>query len=355
MINTEPGADPTQAVTVAAPVGHGPEDPPTQVLETVVREHDQGPPTVTIPKAGARESAAALRRATGHHLPTIFTWIRNIGAIILLFVAWQLWGTAIAEHHAQATLRTQFDALVHSHPPTAVGGQALIPITTHVSNPPEGTVVAELSIPAIDLNQFVVSGTATDDLAKGPGHYIGSAAPGQAGNVAIAGHRTTHGAPFNRLAELKQGDPIILTNTSDQHFTYVVAETPFPVSPSDVSVLDNFGDNRITLTTCNPEFSAAQRLIVVGKLLNQGARYAGPVRSAPVPYQIVNGATASWRLALFPLVLLEVGLLVALGLTNRRWAAFYGHVGGWLILAPIWVAGFYLLFQTLTNFLPPSL
>ena len=208
VINTEPGADPTQAVTVAAPVGHGPEDPPTQVLETVVREHDQGPPTVTIPKAGARESAArVLRRATGHHLPTIFTWIRNIGAIILLFVAWQLWGTAIAEHHAQATLRTQFDALVHSHPPTAVGGQALIPITTHVSNPPEGTVVAELSIPAIDLNQFVVSGTATDDLAKGPGHYIGSAAPGQAGNVAIAGHRTTHGAPFNRLAELEAGRP----------------------------------------------------------------------------------------------------------------------------------------------------
>lgn len=353
MINAEPDADPTEVVPVVPPADQELNGPPT---ETVVREHDGEVPTVVVPAVGARDSVpVAIRRATHHHLPTVFTWVRNIGAIILLFVAWQLWGTAIAEHHAQASLRTQFEALVHSHPPANAGGRSLIPITTHVPDPPEGTVVAELNIPAIGLNQFVVSGTATDDLAKGPGHYIGSAAPGQAGNVAIAGHRTTHGAPFNHLAELKPGEPIILTNTSDQHFTYVVAATPFAVSPSDVSVLDNFGDDRITLTTCNPEFSASQRLIVVGKLLAQGSRHALPPAATPVPYQIVNGATASWRWALLPVVLLEVGLLAALGLYNRRLAAFYGQVGGWLILAPIWIAGFYLLFQTLTNFFPPSL
>jgi len=356
-----PETDPTavvEAVTAAREDG-----PVTEVLETVVRGGDGevGAPTVTVPTSVAQAVSARiapLGRSAHHHLPTIFTWVRNIGAVILLFVAWQLWGTAIAEHHAQSTLQTQFEALIHSHPaPTTTtrGGSTLIPVTTHVPNPPEGAVVAELNIPAIGLNQFVVSGTATADLAKGPGHYIGSAAPGQAGNLAIAGHRTTHGAPFNHLAELKLGDPIILTNTSDQHFTYVVAEAPFPVSPSDVSVLDNFGDNRITLTTCNPEFSASQRLIVVAKLLGQGSRHAAPGAATPVPYQILNGATASWRLNLLPLVLAEVGVLVALGLGNRRLAAFYGPVGGWLILTPIWVAGFYALFQTLTNFFPPSL
>ena len=95
--------------------------------------------------------------------------------------------------------------------------------------------------------------------------------PGQAGNVAIAGHRTTHGAPFNRLAELAIGDPIYLTTSSGQQLTYIVSAVPVPVSPRDVSVLNNFGDNRVTLTTCNPEYSAVQRLIVVAAYLPPGA------------------------------------------------------------------------------------
>ena len=71
--------------------------------------------------------------------------------------------------------------------------------------------MAKLQIPAIGLDEIVVSGTAESDLAKGPGHYVGTAAPGQAGNVAIAGHRTTNGAPFNRLGQLAIGDKIFLT------------------------------------------------------------------------------------------------------------------------------------------------
>ena len=67
--------------------------------------------------------------------------------------------------------------------------------------------MAHLQVPKIGLDEFVVSGTNEADLAKGPGHYLGTAMPGQAGNVAIAGHRTTHGAPFNRLAELAIGRP----------------------------------------------------------------------------------------------------------------------------------------------------
>ncbi len=291
-----------------------------------------------------------------YHLPTVFTWIRNIGAIILLFVAWQLFGTAIGEHHAQDALRSQFDALIHAAAPHRAG-QTLIPATVQVPQPAEGSVVAEIDVPAIGVNQFVVSGTATDDLSKGPGHYIGTAMPGQAGNIAIAGHRTTHGAPFNRLGDIVVGDQIILTNTKDQHFTYVVSEPPYPVSPSDVSVLGNFGDDRITLTTCNPEFSAAQRLIVVGELEQPGKKLLvrPPHQAASVPYRVVNSATANWKWGLLPVVLLELAVLVLLGLFNKRLATFYGRFGGWMILMPIWLACLCLFFESATSLFPPSI
>jgi sortase A len=296
----------------------------------------------------ARAETAAIPRWA-----TIFTWVRNVGLIILLFVAWQLWGTSIAQHHEQGVLKSEFETSVKAHK-TAHGGAAakLIAAGALVNQPAEGSVVGHLQIPAIGVDQYVVSGTATDDLAKGPGHYIGTAMPGQAGNVAIAGHRTTDGAPFNELGHLTIGDKIDLTSLSGQQFTYSVSQPPVPVSPTDTSVLSDFGDNRITLTTCNPEYSAAQRLIVVGKLV-QGVR-SPTARSKPVTYHVVNPATASWRWNEFPIVGAVLIALILLGLANRRLRAQFGPVGQWIILTPIWLAGLYLLFVTLTSFLPAS-
>ena len=141
--------------------------------------------------------------------------------------------------------------------------------------------MAELQIPAIGVDQFVVSGTDATELSKGPGHYVGTAVPGQAGNVAIAGHRTTNGAPFNRLGQLVRGDRIILTTTSGEHLTYVVSGTPQAVSPSDVAVLNYFGDNRITLTTCTPGVlrgaTADRRGDAPIRRIPQGARLAAHV------------------------------------------------------------------------------
>jgi sortase A len=287
-------------------------------------------------------------------LATVFTWIRNIGAIILLFVGWQLWGTAIAQHHAQATLQSQFQAEVaaHRHVTPPKSGPTLIAATANLPQPAEGSVIARLEIPKIGLDQYVVMGTAEADLDKGPGHYIGTALPGQAGNVAIAGHRTTQGAPFNRLGQMAHGDLIILTTTSGQVFRYVVSQNPVAVSPSDVAVLNDFGDNRVTLTTCNPEYSATQRLIVVGELRQKSH---SAVKTQTVAYHVVNPDTASWNWALLPIVLLEVGLLSLLGVGNRRFRGWYGGSGRWLILLPVWAAGLYLLFQSLTSLLPPSI
>lgn len=116
---------------------------------------------------------------------------------------------------------------------------------------------------------YVVEGVSLDMLRRGPGHYPDSVAPGEDGNFAIAGHRTTHGAPFYHLDELQTGDEIHVMDRSGRQWRYVVRET-MVVAPSDVWVVDQdpLGDGYplLTLTTCHPRFSAAQRYIVFAGL-----------------------------------------------------------------------------------------
>jgi LPXTG-site transpeptidase (sortase) family protein len=336
------------SVTLDLPVGGA-------VTVAEPAEDEQLLPAPEVAVEGTRQPEA-VRRSVRHHSGwfKFFTWLEVIGAIMILFVVWQLWGTSIAQGRAQDQLKTQFDALrAHHHPPKATAaGPSLIAAGVRSPAPPDGSVVAELQIPAIGVDQYVVEGTTTDDLSKGPGHYTGTAAPGQAGNVAIAGHRTTHGAPFNRLGDLRKGDRIILTSTSDETLTYIVAGTPAAVSPGDVSVLNYFGDDRITLTTCNPEFSSTQRLIAVGELK---AKDSKPVKLPKhVAYHVSNTGTNSWEWSLLPVVGIEVCLLVLLGMTYRRFDFWFGRVGQWIILVPLWAVGLYLLFDTLTKFLPAS-
>jgi LPXTG-site transpeptidase (sortase) family protein len=315
------------------------------------------PTFLNTPPAGARapRTATRLEHRRRERWLTIASWVRNLGAIILLFVGWQLWGTAITQHHDQSALQKQFVAKVHHTVTKPPRGFSLTPASTPTTDPPQGSVMAQLQIPAIGLNQYVVSGTDADDLAKGPGHYLGTAMPGQAGNVAIAGHRTTHGAPFNRLAQLAVGDPIYLTTLSGQRLTYIVSATPYPVQPTNVTVLNNFGDDRLTLTTCNPEYSARQRLIVVAAYQPPGATRAVPISKGPgTPYRLAPVATSGWDMKLVPLVLLEFGALILLGLAYRRLSSAYGRDGRWLILVPIWLGLLFALFETLTSFLPAA-
>ena len=102
--------------------------------------------------------------------------------------------------------------------------------------------------------------------------------PGQAGNVAIAGHRTTYGHPFYNLDSVKVGDPIVLT-TLQGIFVYDATKS-FVVSPSDTSVVDNVIANQLTLTTCNPRFSATTRLVVQATLAHS---QLFPNSGLPVP------------------------------------------------------------------------
>ena len=351
----EPGTAPVLVATSV--VGSATLDRPDLGVTTVVKPVE--PEELQLNQGGSvatDDGDAAPKRVTRTHhgWATFFTWMEIVGAFILLFVAWQLWGTAISQHHAQSQLKAEFDAAVREHhaPKATASGPTLIAASAKVPSPPDGSVVARLQIPAIGLDQYVVAGTSAAQLSQGPGHYDGTAMPGQAGNVAIAGHRTTHGAPFNRLGQLVQGDRIILTALSGQQSTYVVSGTPQAVSPNDVTVLNYFGDNRITLTTCTPEFSAAQRLIVVGQLKQP---VATPHTTLAISYHIVNSATATWDWSLLPAVGVELCLLLLLGLSYRRFDFWLGRTGKWFILVPVWAAGLYLLFASLTSFLPETL
>jgi sortase A len=133
------------------------------------------------------------------------------------------------------------------------------------AQPIPGGVLDKLVIPAIGLSRYVVQGTAENDLAQGPGHYLGTPLPGKFGNVAIAGHRTTYGAPFWDLNELTRGDRVLLTGTTGRTWTYVVIGHVV-VPPSDTSVIDPLEGYYLTLTTCNPRFWATSRLVVRAEL-----------------------------------------------------------------------------------------
>ena len=125
-------------------------------------------------------------------------------------------------------------------------------------------VVGRLTILSANINHYVVFGATNKKLEYGPGYILGTSLPGTGGNFAVAGHRTTYGAPFGNLDRVQVGETIIFQTNTNQ-YKYKIIEVKI-VSPEDNYVLENYGDDRITLTTCHPKFSAKQRLIVIGQL-----------------------------------------------------------------------------------------
>ena len=157
--------------------------------------------------------------------------------------------------------------------------------------PDPGEAIARIIIPSIDVDEIVVAGVEVDDLRKGPGHYSTTPLPGQPGNAAIAGHRTTYGAPFGRIAELNTGDAIIV-ETLQGRFVYRVlpgqagmagAALGFRiVAPTALEVLNDMGDNRLTLTSCHPKYSSQKRIVVHAALVGD------PVVRLPRPGEPVG-------------------------------------------------------------------
>jgi sortase A len=130
--------------------------------------------------------------------------------------------------------------------------------------PLKGDAIARIDIPSIGVAEYVVEGTDVESLRKGPGHYPETPLPGAPGTTAIAGHRTTYGAPFRRIDQLKHGDRILI-DMPDGRFVYRV-ETTKVVDDQDLSVLDSVGYQRLVLSACHPLYSAAERIIAFARL-----------------------------------------------------------------------------------------
>ena len=133
-----------------------------------------------------------------------------------------------------------------------------------------GDPLGRIRIPKIGVSDVVVQGTDAGDLRRGPGHYPATPLPGQHGTVAIAGHRTTYGAPFHDVDDLRRGDRIELTMPYGR-FTYRVERTRI-VAPTATEVTDRVGYDRLVLSACHPRYSAAQRIIVFARLERAEAR-----------------------------------------------------------------------------------
>lgn len=192
-----------------------------------------------------------------------------LGLLLVAFVAYQLWGTALYEAQAQSHLKSELSHELHRALPTKLTASqslGLPAIATETAptqaDPAVDQPVGLLSIPKIGLNDAIVEGVGEAQLEQGPGHYPGTSLPGEAGNVAIAGHRTTYAHPFYNLDALSQGDDVFIL-TAQGLFQYTVTGSQV-VAPTDVTVLDSVpGKSTLTLTTCNPRYSAAQRLVVM--------------------------------------------------------------------------------------------
>ncbi len=129
-----------------------------------------------------------------------------------------------------------------------------------------GSALTRIEIPSLGVDAIVVEGTTLSSLRAGAGHYQGTALPCESGNAAIAGHRTTYSKPFARVDEMEIGDEIVLETPLGTCW-YEVVRSPFVTHPADWSVVDELDGFYLTLTTCHPEGSARERLIVRARLI----------------------------------------------------------------------------------------
>ena len=127
-----------------------------------------------------------------------------------------------------------------------------------------GDAMGRIVMPSIGVSEVFVEGTGAGDLRRGPGHYPATPLPGERGTVAIAGHRTTYGAPFRDIDDLERGDRIELRMPYGR-FAYRVERTRI-VPPTEVSVTARAAYDRLVLSACHPLYSAAERIVVFARL-----------------------------------------------------------------------------------------
>lgn len=206
------------------------------------------------------------------------------GVFIFGYLGWQLFGTGLVnagvQEAAQENLRSVFDeaavvppeveqidpeVFLGGQPPQDSGVPELVDFLPEEA-PAQGEELAFLRIPKIGVDEVLFEGVDRETLKNGPGHMEGTPIPGQPGNAVVSGHRTTYGSPFFDFDLLEVGDRIEVDTTIGQH-VYEIREI-IVVRPTDVWVTDDRPGGWLTLTTCNPKFSARERLIVFAEMVS---------------------------------------------------------------------------------------
>lgn len=203
------------------------------------------------------------------HLATVVTAASVLAGA---FFVWTLYGTNIVGGVQQSQLRQSLNALAASVPQPAIANSDTsnsLPAPTVPPIPTTGAPVGVIEIPKIGVNYAFSSGTGEAQLAKGPGLWQAGAFPGTPGNATISGHRTTYGAYFRHIDQLVPGDLIYILVPGQPEAVFEVRGSQ-AVNPGDVAVTDPTPGVRLTLTTCNPPYSASQRLVVQAEEI-QGA------------------------------------------------------------------------------------
>ena len=312
-------------------------------------------------------------------------FMMRAGVLILLFVAYQLWGTGLATSRAQDRLEDEFAQLLadapattsttsSSAPPsttTTTEAPVAAPVTAPVDIPPPdpGGPVGRIEIPAIGVDFITLQGVDLKWLQEGPGHFPQTPLPGQPGNVAFAGHRTTYAAPFNRLDELQPGDEITF-ETVQGTFTYTVdshdrgdgsASGYFVVAPTDVGVLDQDGTDRVTLIACHPKYSARQRIVVTATLASPPAPptplpdTTDPASGVTIDASVdalAGGDSSAWAPAIL-WSLAALGVWFATWWAARRWPVWH-RVPAYAIGVPVFAVVLFVAYQHIARLLPAS-
>ena len=207
----------------------------------------------------------------------------TLGLLLFLFVSWQLWWTDVTANREQVvTIHALERGFGPAGIPERVAGTPQTPLAT-LTKVPFGQAFAIMRVPRFgaDFARPLLEGTDHDTLTNGIGHYSGTAFPGQVGNFAVAGHRTTYGMPFSNIDLLQTGD-VIVVETKASYIVYAVARHVI-VTPDQVEVIapvpQHPGDKPtqawLTMTACHPRFSATQRYVVFAKLVRSIPRATG--------------------------------------------------------------------------------
>ena len=202
------------------------------------------------------------------------------GVVVLLFVAYLMWGTALRASDAQHQLSGQLSQQWAGGSGGAAGRAAHRPARADQITLTTGQPFAFIRIPAFGPHwRFtIIQGAALAQLNVSPGHVAGTQLPGQVGNFAVAGHRVTAGNPFWSLPSLKAGD-LVYIDTRLNTYTYKITgqQTVLPTDTAVVDPVPGHPDQRprqrlITLITCNPAWTGTHRVIVTGVLVSAAAR-----------------------------------------------------------------------------------